>query len=407
VLLAATIAVLAVAAALAAAVVALRARRDAARAGDAARRAEDALAMLERLRAAQFERLPLIAVRVDGEGRIREANARALERFAHLRAGTSLLEGFGEHRLPDLVADVLATGAAREERMRLFGTDRRTFRVSAVPVEAGAGGAEALVFMTDLTEAIAYQELRSQFVANVSHELRTPLTGLRGLMEALGDPDMDPATHARFVSRASAEIQRLEALVTDILFLSELEATQGLPSQERSDLHAAARVAVEAFAPLAAEQRTVVRAEPAGETWTPLTERMARTVVQNLVENAIKYGGQGTTVVVRTAPARDGWVDLSVADDGAGIPERHLPHVFERFYRADPSRSKRLGGTGLGLSIVKHIAERVGGRAEAVSREGFGTTVTVRLPVVPPPGAGPPEAPDGGDRAAAPSGPTR
>ena len=116
-----------------------------------------------------------------------------------------------------------------------------------------------------------------------------------------------------------------------------------------------------------------------GPAWTPLTDRMAATVVRNLVENAVKYAGPGATAA--TTVGREGdVVTLTVADDGAGIPERHLPHVFERFYRADPSRSKRLGGTGLGLSIVKHIAERFGGRAEASSREGFGTTITVTLP---------------------------
>jgi two-component system phosphate regulon sensor histidine kinase PhoR len=386
-----------------AAVVAVRARRESRRQAAAARRAEAALDAAERRRAAQFAGLPLIVVRVDAAGRILEAGARARERFAHLRPGLPLLEAFGEHRLSELVAAALSAGEPREERLRLFATDRRTYRVSAVPAGAGQDGPEALVFMTDLTEAVAYQELRSQFVANVSHELRTPLTGLRGLVEALGDPAMDAATHARFVGRAGSEIQRLEALVADILFLSELEATHGMPSDALSDLRSAALEAAEAFAPLAAEQRTEVVAEVAEATWTPLTPRMARTVVSNLVENAVKYGGPGTRVVVRTAPAGDGWVDLTVADDGAGIPERHLPHVFERFYRADPSRSKRLGGTGLGLSIVKHIAERFGGQAEAASREGFGTTVTVRLPTAPPPaGDG-----EGGDRVAAPSGPTR
>jgi signal transduction histidine kinase len=109
---------------------------------------------------------------------------------------------------------------------------------------------------------------------------------------------------------------------------------------------------------------------------------MARTVFQNLVENAVKYGGPNARVVVEVrADTAAGVAELVVSDDGPGIAERHLPHVFERFYRADPSRSKRLGGTGLGLSLVKHIAERAGGRAEAVSREGFGTTVTVTIPL--------------------------
>ena len=115
---------------------------------------------------------------------------------------------------------------------------------------------------------------------------------------------------------------------------------------------------------------------------------MAGTVVRNLMENAVRYSGPQSTVVARLTaseppPERTGdWVALEVMDNGVGIPERHLPHVFERFYRADPSRSKQMGGTGLGLSIVKHIAERFGGEATASSREGFGTTVRVVLPRV-------------------------
>jgi two-component system phosphate regulon sensor histidine kinase PhoR len=110
---------------------------------------------------------------------------------------------------------------------------------------------------------------------------------------------------------------------------------------------------------------------------------MSVTVVQNLVENAIKYGGPGAEAIIEARVTPDhSWVELTCRDTGPGIPERHLPHIFERFYRADASRSKRLGGTGLGLSIVKHIAERFGGEVRANSREGFGTTILVRLPVV-------------------------
>jgi len=248
---------------------------------------------------------------------------------------------------------------------------------------------------------VAYQELRSQFVANVSHKLRTPLTGLRGLLEALEDPEMDPATQASFVARARRETERLEALIADILFLSELEATVGLPSEERSDLSAAARAAAEALAAAALDQGVEVEVDAPTPAWAPVTERMARTVVVNLLENAVRYAGRGARA--RASVCREGdRVVVEVADDGAGIAERDLPHIFERFYRADPSRSKRLGGTGLGLSIVKHIAERFGGEASATSREGFGTTVRVTLPAAPAPSASarePLDSPAGAARA--------
>jgi two-component system phosphate regulon sensor histidine kinase PhoR len=348
---------------------AARAERERSRADAAERRASDA-----------FQALPIVALRVASDGRILEANGRARDRFRFLDPGMSVLEAFSEHELANRVSQAVATSTAASFEVRLFAEGRRTYRVAVEPYH-GEGGAEALVALTDTSEAVAYQELRSQFVANVSHELRTPLTGLRGLLEALDDPEMDEETRGRFVERATRETARLEALIGDILFLSELEATQGLPSSARCDLSRSVEITIDELSPLAFEHAVRVESDARPGAWTPLTDRMARTVVRNLIENAIKYAGAGARATVRVAAADD-TVTLTVEDDGTGIAERHLPHVFERFYRADPSRSKRLGGTGLGLSIVKHIAERFGGRATVAAREGFGTTITVELPRV-------------------------
>ena len=358
-----------------------RARGDAQRAREDAARLDAELAVAERRGRQVLRDLPFVALRVDRDGRLVEANPVALERFPFLVAGMTVLEAFSEHRLARHV-DAALEGLSRQSfEVRLFAGGRRTYRAAVEPYEVGEVGEarEALVFLTDQSEAVAYQELRSQFVANVSHELRTPLTGLRGLLEALDDPQMDPETRRDFVSRAASETQRLEALITDILFLTELETTPGLPSSSRSDLALAAAATVADLQDVAEEHGVRLELNADGPAWTPLTDRMAATVVRNLVENAVKYAGPGATAATTVGREGDA-VTLTVADDGAGIPERHLPHVFERFYRADPSRSKRLGGTGLGLSIVKHIAERFGGRAEASSREGFGTTITVTLP---------------------------
>jgi two-component system phosphate regulon sensor histidine kinase PhoR len=337
-----------------------------------------------RRRKAAFDRFPLAALRVDASGVIREINALARQKFPHVEAGQGILASFGEHRFAEEVADAVAAGVAREFELRLFAEERRTFRVSVEPI-AKRAGFEAYVFMTDFTDAVAYQELRSQFSANVSHELRTPLTGLAGLIEALADPDIDPVTHARFVGRASNEIQRLVALISDVLFLSELEALQDVVPPAQTDVQVAVANAVEALRDVADEHDVRITVEIDSSGFVPLTERMATTVVQNLVENAVKYGGPASQTLVRASGSADGqWVQITCRDTGPGIAERHLPHIFERFYRADPSRSKRLGGTGLGLSIVKHIVERAGGTVEANAREGFGTTVTVRLPKVAP-----------------------
>jgi two-component system phosphate regulon sensor histidine kinase PhoR len=359
------------------------AREAGARAEVSAREAADA----ERRRREALNDLPFMALRVDGACRLLEANRAAVARFPFLSPGMGLLEAFSEHSLPRRVQDAIDALEPARFEVRLFAGGRHTYRVDAEPYEVG-GAREALLFLSDATEEADYQELRSQFVANVSHELRTPLTGLRALLETLDDEGMDAATRRDFVGRAAREAERLEALIGDILFLSELEAGPGRPSDDRSDLAAAAAATSRELGELAAEQRVRLEVEAPEPAWAPLTDRMAGTVVRNLVENAVKYAGQGATA--RTVVRREGGsIVLEVADDGAGIPERHLPHVFERFYRADPSRSKRLGGTGLGLSIVKHIAERSGGTAEAASREGFGTTITVTVPAAEGPAPGP------------------
>jgi two-component system phosphate regulon sensor histidine kinase PhoR len=325
-----------------------------------------------------FEVTPRAALLVDADGRLLDANREARERFPFLASGMGLLEAFGNHELAGGVSGALVEMAGRSFDVRLFSDGRHTYGVIVEPYQA-AGAAEALVFLADTTEAVEYQELRSQFVANVSHELRTPLAGLRGMLEGLEDPGMPPDTRARFAGRARHEAERLEALIKDILFLSELEAMHGLPSGEVSDLSAAAVAAAGALAEQAQAGGVTVDVDAPAKAWTPLTDRMASTVVTNLLENAVRYAGSGSRATATVRREGDAVV-LEVSDDGAGIPERHLPHVFERFYRADPSRSKELGGTGLGLSIVKHIAERFGGSVEARSREGFGTTVRITLP---------------------------
>ena len=349
-------------------------------------------------RTATFDVLPVAALRLDGGATIREINARARDKFPHVTAGQGILSSFGEHRFADEVAAVLRDGQPRNFDQRLFTDERRTYRVSVQPV-TGTSEREVLVFMIDFTDAVAYQELRSQFSANVSHELRTPLTGLAGLIEALGDPEMDPVTHARFVDRAASEIQRLVALITDVLFLSELEATEWSAPAARTDARVAIDNAVEALGDVAAEHGVTVNVDADAPVWTPLTERMATTVVQNLVENAVKYGGPGSTTY-RCRTAGDGrWAEIVCSDDGPGIAERPFARIFRAFLPRRRLAIEAAGRDRAGTVGVQHIAERFGGVAEATSREGFGTTITVRLPVPP---ADPAPAPTPGVPATAP-----
>jgi two-component system phosphate regulon sensor histidine kinase PhoR len=200
------------------------------------------------------------------------------------------------------------------------------------------------------------------------------------MVETLQDPDINPDDLRRFLERIDRETNRLGQLIDDILFLSSLES--GATNLEGvTELRPVAGSLLEKLQPLATKLEVRIKIDvPAGLN-VNLPERMAGTVLSNLLENAIKYSGRGSLVEVEAA--REGnLLRMVVRDDGIGIDSEHLPHIFERFYRVDKSRSRRLGGTGLGLSIVKHVVESVGGTLSAKSREGFGTEITVRLPLV-------------------------
>jgi two-component system phosphate regulon sensor histidine kinase PhoR len=331
------------------------------------------------LEGAAFSALPIPALVVNGEARVLAMSAAAVREFPFVAPGGDLLSAFGELALAQRASEVARDGGAARFEVRLFVDRRRTFHVTAAAVGPGT----AVVCMADATEAADYQGLRMQFVANVSHELRTPLTGLKGLLEALDDPDLPDELRRRFAARAQAEADRLSAIMEDVLLLSELETSSRPFTDQPIDIAGPAGAAVEALGDAAREGGVEIVTDFAPDLLTPVTPRIAEILVTNLVTNAIRYAGPGSTARVRTL--RDGEdLVLEVADDGVGIGEEHLPHVFERFYRVEGSRSSQVGGTGLGLAIVKHIAERAGGEVGATSRPGYGTTIVVRLPLARP-----------------------
>ena len=236
-----------------------------------------------------------------------------------------------------------------------------------------------LLFLQSAASTIEFGELRSQFAATVSRELRTPLAGIRAMVETLKHPDIEPEDRDRFLERIDRETNRLTQLVDDILFLSSLES--GAANLEgSSELLPVIDSLIEKLQPQAAKFEVRIKNNAPDDLAIPLPERMASTVFSNLLENAIKYSGRGSHVDV-TGLREEGRIKIMVTDDGIGIDAEHLPHIFERFYRVDKSRSRRLGGTGLGLSIVKHVGESANGEVKANSREGFGTELVVVLPV--------------------------
>ena len=253
---------------------------------------------------------------------------------------------------------------------------RLLVRVSRLGEEGGK-----LVVFFDVTDLRRLESLRRDFVANVSHELRTPVTAVRSAAETLrGVLAKDPVTSQRFLEIIERNAERLQDLVEDVLDLSRIESRQYNLRPEPLEPAAVVGSAIGALRERAEKKRITLRSElPAGLPEIRADRRAVDQVLANLVDNAIKYCTAGSKVTVG-AVARGGEVVLSVEDDGPGIETRHLPRLFERFYRVDPGRGRDSGGTGLGLSIVKHLVEAMGGRVTVDSAVGRGSTFLVSLP---------------------------
>jgi len=252
-----------------------------------------------------------------------------------------------------------------------------------------AGGGEAVVVLSDRSRERAVERMRADFVANASHELRTPLASLIGFIDTLIGPAADdrPAQQ-RFLAIMAEQAARMNRLIDDLLSLSRVELVEHLPPDGRVALWGVVVRQFAAFEPrLAARPARLEPSVTPGLAQIPGDADQLSQVVQNLLENAMKYGRPGGTIRVALHPAAAGppWpprpgVVLSVEDDGPGISREDLPRLTERFYRADKGRSRAVGGTGLGLAIVKHIVNRHRGRLLIESEEGHGARVSVWLP---------------------------
>jgi two-component system phosphate regulon sensor histidine kinase PhoR len=221
-----------------------------------------------------------------------------------------------------------------------------------------------------------YEALRTAFTASVSHELRTPLARLQALLESAELPGADLEGLLR---KAHEEVGEMTELVDDVLFLSELEQGREVVSLGDTEAAPVLRAVVDELTERAELAGLGLELRIEDETiHVPLRRRMLRLVVENLLENALRYAGEGATCVVTLAHA-PGHVVLDVADNGAGVPDADVPRLFERFFRSDRARTTR--GTGLGLAIVKHVVESAGGNVEARGGQGRGLDVRCVLPV--------------------------
>lgn len=269
------------------------------------------------------------------------------------------------------------TAALRGELVDPFEAEIRSRHVSLTARPLAGGGAVISAF--DLTPTRKLEAVRRDFVANVSHELRTPLTVVRGFAETLAAEDIEPEARREFAERIRANTARMQRIVDDLLDLSRIESGGWIPDPAPVEVRAVATEALAHLAAQASEKRLALLVEIAAGADVVHADRVALgQTVTNLVENAVRHTSAGA-VTVFTEPAQNGvWV--GVRDTGAGIPREHLARIFERFYRADPGRSRQSGGTGLGLAIVKHLVEAHGGTVEAASDVGIGTTVRALFP---------------------------
>jgi len=280
-------------------------------------------------------------------------------------------------------------GAAITEVVELPGG--RSLSVEVVPLR-GAGGAlegggPMLFVMRDETARRATERMRRDFAANVSHELKTPLASLSLLAQTLSTAVReDPEQAEKFVAQLSAEVGRLTELIRDLLTLSRLEETEARAEKAflPVDLALLAAQTIEEIRPRAEAKRHELVLDAPESLVIQGDDTGLRTLMRNLLDNAVRYTEPGghITVGVRTYEDQDrrGWVVVTVADDGVGIPLADQQRIFERFYRVDKARSRETGGTGLGLSIVRHVAEEHGGSVKVQSTVGVGSTFTVRLP---------------------------
>jgi len=295
--------------------------------------------------------------------------------------GRHYVEVIRQREVGEVLQHVLQKGERRAAEVELLHM-RRDFSLIAVPFPDAEGMPHgAVLTFHDITERRRLERVRRDFVANASHELRTPLTSVRGFVEALEDGAIaEPVTAERFLGKIRTHADRMAALVEDLLELSRLESGERPPLWEEIPPAEIAEDVAASFAAPAARKEIALAHEDSGAPAVVTDVDRLRRIVENLVDNAVKYTPAGGHVTITTAPAPSGGALLEVRDDGPGIPPEHLPRIFERFYRVDKARSRELGGTGLGLSIVKHLAEGMGATVTVTSEVGKGTTFSVTVP---------------------------
>jgi len=320
------------------------------------------------------------AVVLDSNDRVLRASAAA--RAFGLVKGDRLMVT----ELAALARQVRRDGEIREGEFEVpvprLGGRTTSFAVRVAPLGAAIGGGGLVLLLAeDQTESRRVDEVKRDFVANTSHELKTPVGALALLAETIEDAADDAEAVRRFASKMRQEAQRLTNLVQDLITLSRIQAVEPVPDPRPVALDTVVAEAVDRCR-MRANARGITLASVGSRGLSVLgDEDLLVTALRNLLENAVAYSPEKTRVVITTRKTPEGHAELSVADQGIGIPERDLERIFERFYRVDPARSRATGGTGLGLAIVKHVMAAHNGKVTVRSVEGAGSTFTLSIPL--------------------------
>ena len=337
--------------------------------------------------------IPLPAVLIGPDMRVIAANGAAGAVLGAAGIGGHVARVMRQPAVLDAIEACRSGGAPTEAQYLADDAGQDAlYDVTCAPVGQGV-----LMCLRDVGPMMQTDRMRRDFVANVSHELRTPLTALAGFIETLGGPAKgDAEAMARFLPMMQDEAARMERLVHDLLSLSRVEAEQRRRPKDHVDLVAICGAATGALRGAAEAAQIRLTADlPGAPVMVPGDADQLRQVCINLIENALKYAGQGARIDVslrieaRNGALRGPAAILSVRDTGPGIDPIHIPRLTERFYRIDAHRARGMGGTGLGLAIVKHIAQRHRGRLVIASQPGEGSDFSVVLPLEPIPAQGP------------------
>jgi two-component system sensor histidine kinase SenX3 len=322
------------------------------------------------------------SVVLDSDDRVLRTSPAALE-FGLVK-GDKLVVG----ELLALARQVRRDGEIREGEIEIstssFNGRTTSFAVRVAPLGPNVGGGGLVLLLAeDQTESRRVEEVRRDFVANTSHELKTPVGALALLAETVEDAADDPQAVRRFAGRMRQEAARLTNLVQDMITLSRIQAAEPVPDPAPVGVDAVVAEALDRCRMKAAAGGIELAANGTHGITVQGDEDLLVTALRNLLENAVAYSPERTRVVVSTRLAGRDAAEISVTDQGIGIPEQDLERIFERFYRVDPARSRATGGTGLGLAIVKHVMAAHGGKVIVWSEEGAGSTFMLRLPLRP------------------------